>query len=148
MKIGRWNILTAAGLAALVAIGTAGCSSTSGVVTGGRIDDPEPYIVINNRSLANQLSVKSFEYDRKGDLPRAFATLLSNRNRSLEVMYRFQWYDGNGVEIDPGKKPYRTLIVEGKEGVSVTSLAPSPAAVEAKMNVKKIKVIRFENIIP
>lgn len=145
IRMYRWGLPVAW---ILLGIWGTGCSSTSGLVAGGRVDDPNPYILVNNRSLANQISIKSFEYDQVGELPRAHATILSNRNRSLEMMYRFQWYDQNGIEIDPGKKPYRTLIIEGKEGVSAVGLAPSPAAVEAKMNIKKIKVIRMENLIP
>lgn len=124
---------------------TAGCA-TSGLQAGNADYMSSPYLVVDDLVLADQISIVRVDRDIVGETMRAHVTLKSNRARSLRLLYRFSWYDANGMEIDGGGKPYRDLIIEGKDAVSVTSMAPSPYAREFKIRVRKVKPIKIENL--
>ena len=120
---------------ALLAAG--GCS-TAGVVAGAGAGESSTYILADSKSLADRVIVAAVERDMVGDLMRAHVTLKSARDRTLHIQYKFSWFDAAGVEIDPGSKPYRDLILEGRDGASITSIAPSPDAKEFKIRICNI----------
>lgn len=122
-----------------------GCS-TAGLQAGDSSDTMSPYLLVDDPSLADQISIAKVAHDRVGDIMRANVTLKSNRMRSLRLQYRFSWYDANGMEIDGTGKPYRDLILEGKDAVPVSSVAPSPYATEFKVRVRKVKSIKINNL--
>jgi uncharacterized protein YcfL len=123
----------------------AGCS-TSGWVAGQSINEPSPYLLVNNRTIASQVDIIDVDYDNVGGFIRANVTIVSRRHRSLAIEYRFNWYDGSGRELEPGKKPYKTIILDGMDSMSLQSVAPLPEAREFKINIKKIKAIRIKNV--
>ncbi len=123
----------------------AGCR-TAGLQAGDAGYASSPYVVLDDPSLANQISIVNVAHDKVGKLMRAHVTLKSNRARSLRLRYRFSWYDTNGMEIDGTGQPYRDLIIQGRDAVSVTSVAPSPYAEEFKISVRKVRALRIENI--
>ena len=143
IRSGWLTALCAAALGALVLAGT-GCS-TAGVVAGGG-DGKQTYILADDPTIADQINVAAVEHRMVGDLLQAHVTLKSNRDRSLRIQYRFSWYDATGVEIDAGTKPYHDVVLEGRDAISVTSLAPSPDAKEFKIRIKKVKVFKIENV--
>lgn len=144
--ITRTNIFRMlAGLSALAILAFTGCS-TSGLVAGDSSFEDSPYLIVNNRTLASQIEIRDVNYDKVNDFMRANVTILSRRNRSLMIEYRFCWFDGNGRELEPGKKPYRTLIVEGNEGASLQSVAGRTEAKEFKIQIKKITALKVNNV--
>lgn len=122
-----------------------GCS-TAGLQSGDSSEAMNPYLLVDDPSLADQISIAKVAHDQVGDIMRATVTLKSNRKRSLQLQYRFSWYDQNGMEIDGSGKTYRTLTLRGKDAVPVTSVAPSPYATEFKIRVQKVKAVKVENI--
>jgi uncharacterized protein YcfL len=122
-----------------------GCS-TAGIQAGDSSQAMSPYLLVDDPSLADQISVAKVAHDQVGDIMRATVTLKSNRNRSIQFQYRFSWYDQNGMELDGSGKTYRTLTLRGKDAVPVTSVAPSPYATEFKIRIQKVKAVKIENI--
>ncbi len=122
-----------------------GCS-TAGVVAGDSTYADSPYILADDSTLASQVQVASVDHEMIGGLMRALVTLKSNRNRTLWIQYRFSWYDANGVELDPGSTPYRDLQLQGRDAVSVTSMAPNEQAREFKIRIRKVKSFKLENV--
>jgi uncharacterized protein YcfL len=135
----------ARGLLLAAALVAGGCA-TSGMIAGDSSYTSSPYLLVDDPVLASQVSITGVDHTPVGDLVQATVTLKSNRHRSLHVQYRFSWYDEAGREIDPGGKPYRDLILEGKDAVPVSSVAPSPAAKEFKIRVRKLKSLKINNL--
>lgn len=135
--------VTAAGL--VMALVGAGCA-TSGTVAGASSYTDSPYVIIEDATLASQVTVVGVEHQMVGELMKAHVTIRSNRHRSLMLRYKVSWYDESGVEIDPGSKPYRTAVLPGKDSLSITSMAPNPSAKEFKFRLEKVKAIKIENI--
>ena len=135
MKISK-NIITAAIMAAGLA-GLSGCANTSGTVVKTDHLTGASSIITENARLAHLVEVTKTTYDEVNGLKRVHITLVSDRNKVLRVDYRICWFDASGVEIDPQTKTYRNLIIEGRDGVTVTGVANSPAAVSSKVRVRE-----------
>jgi uncharacterized protein YcfL len=63
--------------------------------------------------------------------------LASTRHARVRVDYRICWFDVNGMEIDGDTKPYRSLILEGRDAVTVTGVANSAAGVSSKLRIRE-----------
>ncbi len=135
MKISK-SMITVAIVAAGLA-GLSGCKNTSGTIVKTDHLTGASTIITENARLAHRVAVTKTTYDEVNGLKRVHITLASDRNKVLRVDYRICWFDANGMEIDPQTKTYRNLIIEGHDGVTVTGVANSPAAVSSKVRVRE-----------
>lgn len=117
--------------------GLSGCRNTSGTMVKTDHQTGSSMIIEENGRLAHRVDVVRTTYDEVNGLKRVHIELASNRNRRLRVDYRICWFDANGMEIDPQTKTYRNLILEGRDTVTVTGVANSPAAVSSKLRVRE-----------
>lgn len=123
-----------------------GCS-TSGLVAGDSSYTDSPYFIVDDRIFGSQVKIVSVGKDFKGDMMRGYATLRSRRHRSLQIRYKFSWYDDKGIEIDPGTRSYHDVVIQGKDTITISSMAPNPQAQEFKVRVVKVKVLKIENVL-
>ncbi len=137
MKTNR-GVQAALGLAiAGLAIVLTACS-TAGIAGGGASYATSPYLIVDDATLARRIDLVSTDHQiLENGLIRAHATFRSNRMRSQHVQYRFSWYDENGVEIDAQGQPFRKMILQGRDAVSVQSVAPNSRAVEYKVRLRR-----------
>ena len=113
-----------------------GC--TTGNVGGGASYTDSKYLIIHDQILASQVDLVTVNHEMMDNgLMRAYVTLRSNRYRTLNLQYRFSWYDELGVEIDAQAQPYRKIRLQGKDAVSVQSVAPNPRATEFKVRLRR-----------
>lgn len=117
--------------------GLSGCRNTSGTMVKTDHQTGSSMIIEENGRLAHRVDIVRTAYDEVNGLKRVHIELASNRNRRLRVDYRICWFDANGMEIDPQTKTYRNLILEGRDTVTVTGVANSPAAVSSKLRVRE-----------
>ena len=117
--------------------GLNGCKNTSGTIVNTDHLTGSSMIITENARLAHRVEVLNTTYDEVNGLKRVHITLASDRNKRLRVDYRICWFDANGMELDPQTKSYRNLILEGRDAVTVTGVANSPAAVSSKLRVRE-----------
>lgn len=120
-----------AGLAALV-----GCVETAGTVVTTDHTTGSTEVLEDSTRLRDQIHVARVNYDEVNGMKRVHITIASTKHRRLRVDYRIVWFDANGMEIDPDTKTYRSLILEGRDAVTVTGVANSPSAVTSKLRVR------------
>jgi len=124
----------AAGLAALTGcVETAGTTVTTDHLTGSTL------VLEDSTRLRDQVQVLRVNYDEVNGLKRVHITLQSAKHRRLRMHYRISWFDANGMEIDPATKTYRSLLIEGRDSVTVTGLANSQACVTSKLRVRDLE---------
>ena len=129
------------GAALLAALSLGGCATTGIEATGKKTWDQEGApglsrkVVINNSSLARSIRVVDLKSALAGNLMRAQVSLRSRQSGTLPVQYRFEWFDGQGMEIgsDPAWNP---LIIYGDESRTVVGVAPDPRAQEFKLKLR------------
>lgn len=146
MKKNNIKSLLNTAFALTVLLALSGCA-TAGLRAGDSSLTNDPYVIVDSPSFGNQISIVKVAHDFVGQVMRANITIQNNRSRSLQIQYRISWFDANGMEIDGQGKPYRDVVIEGKDTINVTGVAPSPAAKEFKIRVRKLKAIKIENII-
>ncbi|MDX9868125.1 MAG: YcfL family protein [Kiritimatiellia bacterium] len=127
-------VALAAGLTALT-----GCVETAGTVVTTDHTTGSTVVLEDSTRLRGQVQVMKVNYDEVNGLKRVHITLASTRHRRLRLHYRIAWFDANGMELDPDTKTYRTLILEGRDAVTVTGLANSAAGVTSKLRVRDLE---------
>ena len=135
MKISKHII--AAAILVTGTVGLMGCRNTSGTTVKTDHLTGSSSIIAENARLAHRVDVTKTTYDEVNGLKRAHITLVSDRSKRLRVDYRICWFDANGMELDPQTKTYRNLIIEGRDEVTVTGVANSPAAVSSKVRIRE-----------
>jgi uncharacterized protein YcfL len=126
-------LLTAALAALTGCVETAGTTVTTDHTTGSSL------VLEDSTRLKDQVQVLKVNYDEVNGLKRVHITLQSAKHRRLRLNYRIAWFDANGMEIDPATKTYRNLILEGRDTVTVTGVANSPAGVTSKLRVRDLE---------
>ena len=141
------NNFVSSGIAAaalIAALGLAGCSTTAGVETTGRMtwDEQgarslEKNVVFNNSGLKGDIQIVEVKSAMAGDIMRAQATLRSKNRDTLPFQYRFDWYDAGGIEINSGSGSWKPLVLYGRESKTVQGVAPDPRAKEFKLKIRE-----------
>jgi len=126
--------LLTATLAALTGcVETAGTTVTTDHTTGSTL------VLEDSTRLKDQVQVQKVNYDEVNGLKRVHITLQSAKHRRLRLNYRIAWFDANGMEIDPGTKTYRNVLLEGRDSVTVTGVANSAAGLTSKLRVRDLE---------
>ena len=134
-------ILAAACAAA--AVFSAGCASpnTTGISTGVAPDENgiyQQYLQADNTRLARQVIVQDVRCDQtQNGFMRASVTLASARNKTMQIQYKFAWFDAAGFEIAPDAETWRVLTLEGRDTRPVMGVAPSAAAESFRLRVRE-----------
>ncbi len=133
-----------AAVAAIASLGLAGCSTTAGVESTGKMswDEQgartlEKNVVFNNSSLKGDIQIVDLKSAMAGDVMRAQATLRSKDKDTLPFQYRFDWYDASGIEINSGAGSWKPLILTGRESKTIQGVAPDPRAKEFKLKIRE-----------
>jgi len=126
-------LLTAALAALTGCVETAGTTVTTDHMTGSSL------VMEDSTRLRDQIQILKVNYDEVNGLKRVHITLQSSKHRRLRLNYRIAWFDANGMEVDAATKTYRNLILEGRDTVTVTGLANSPACVTSKLRVRDLE---------
>jgi uncharacterized protein YcfL len=145
MKQGKNFVIGKIAAAALIAsLGMAGCSTTAGVETTGKMtwDEQgarslEKKVVFNNSGLRGDIQIVEVKSVMAGDIMRAQATLRSKDKDTLPVQYLFEWYDAGGIEINSGSGSWKPLILYGREARTIQGVAPDSRAKEFKLKIRE-----------
>lgn len=145
MKQGKKIVIGKIAAAVLItALGLAGCSTTAGVETTGKMawDEQgartlEKNVLFSNSGLKGDIQIVDVKGMMAGDIMRAQATLRSKDRDTLPFQYRFDWYDASGIEINSGAGSWKPLILYGRESKTIQAVAPDPRAKEFKLKIRE-----------
>lgn len=117
-----------------------GCRTTAGTSVVMNHDTGGSVLFEGNTRLHNELAVTAVTYDKvPAGLNRVNIQLSSLVQRELHLQYRIAWFNAEGMEIDGDSRPYRPLILQGLDSVTVTGVANSPAAVTSRLRVRELR---------
>lgn len=139
MKVQKKCVLYSA--MALSFIALTGCVDTAGTTV--RVDHVGGVseVLEDSTRLRRKMGVEvsSLNYDTVNDMKRVHITLVNRSHKRLNLHYRISWFDESGMELDPNAKTYRSLIMEGRDSVTVTGVANNLKAVRSKLRVREAK---------
>ena len=113
-----------------------GCVDTAGTRVMIDAETGDSSVLENSQRLANRMKVTKVTYDEVNGLKKATITLTSTTKKKLSIQGRMVWFDAEGTEIDPGGKPYRTMVLDGLDFCTFTGVAPNAKGVTAKLQIR------------
>ena len=125
-------------LFALAGVLCTGCRTTAGTSVVMNHDTGGSVLYEGNTRLHNEVAVTAVTYDKvPAGLNRVNIQLTSLVQRELHLQYRIAWYNSEGMEIDGDSRPYRPLILQGLDAVTVTGVANHPSAVTSRLRLRE-----------
>lgn len=126
-------------MAALTAAMLGGCAQRSvNTVEAAQIEG-RPTIVPDKRvqtdaSLSGKIAIIEVrEGMTEGDLRRVQVELVNQSRKAMNVNYRFDWYDVNGMAVDTPLSIWKPISVQGGQPFSIAAVAPHPRAVDFRV---------------
>ena len=118
-----------------------GCVDTAGTTVNTDHVGGVSEVLEDSTRLRRKLGVDvaSVNYDMVNGMKRVHITLLNKSHKRIKLHYRIAWFDDSGIEVDPDTKPYRSLIMEGRDTVTVSGVANNLRAVRSKLRVREAK---------
>lgn len=116
---------------------TAGQSITASIVDG----DPQMATVlrVDSQRLARYVSVVNVNSAVKHDgFLQAQVEVVNNSKRDFAIEYRYLWFDVNGMEIYPGKRPWQQTVLHGGESVRLQGISSFPEAKAFRLHIREM----------
>lgn len=130
-------------LAALLIVGMvalSGCSATSGAEGRAKVgwtDEGAPLlntkVVYNSSNLSRKVAIEEMTSSKAGDMLFAQVTMRSKAGETLNLQYKFEWFDLNGLALNAASATWKPLIIYGKESKTIQGLAPDPRGRDYKL---------------
>lgn len=118
-----------------VPVAFAGCRSAVGSVERAN-PIGMPQLVQDKRvmpdvTLRNKLEILGVNQGvASGDLTKVQVRVRNLNKRSLKVDYSWEWFDKNGMMVKSTSQDWKSLSLAGSEQKALSSIGPSPAAVD------------------
>ena len=116
---------------------TAGCVETSGTRVSVDTIAGEAAVYEGSTRLSNRVKVVRTTYDQYDGIKKASVTIESLIHRRQHIQARMIWLDAEGAEIDSDGKPFRAIVLDGKDSFVFTGVAPNAKATVAKMVIRE-----------
>ncbi len=92
--------------------------------------------IITDPSLNKKSAVLQIRETRVGNgLLKIQAEILNRTSSRKRINYRFDWIDDAGMVIDSPLTNWKSLSLAGKESRFISSVAPTPRAVDFKLKL-------------
>ncbi len=114
--------------------GLAGCAQNT---AGIRIDGQTQKVFFNDNVLGSRLLVDSIRTTYVDDRVRGVVQLNSNYQGDQHILYRFYWYDNNGLEVNGKPGPWRKVIVRGFEPVTLSEVTVNPNGTRFRVQIRE-----------
>jgi len=117
-----------------MAIGLVGCAENT---AGIQMDGQTQKVYFNDNVLGSRLLVDNITTTYVDDRPRGVVQLSSNYKGDQHILYRFYWYDNNGLEVNTKPGPWRKMIVRGFEQVTLSEVTVNPNGTKFRVQIRE-----------
>ena len=125
-------------IVAIAVLGVAGCVETAGTRVAIDTRTGDASVLECSPRLANRVKIVRVTYGYASEgIARATVTLASDTHYRQELQARMVWMDGEGNETDADDKPFRAIVLDGKDQTTFTGVAPNSKAVKAKLLLRE-----------
>lgn len=130
------NAIKTMAIAAALALGVAGCVETAGTRVTIDTDTGDASVLECSTRLAGKVRVVRMTYGDVAGIRKATVTLESLTHKRLDLQARMVWADADGSDVDADGKPFRALVVDGRDVTTFTGMAPNDRCVKARLQVR------------
>ena len=131
------NAIKTMAIAAALALGVAGCVETAGTRVTIDTDTGDASVLECSTRLAGKVRVVRMTYGDVAGIRKATVTLESLTHKRLDLQARMVWADADGSDVDADGKPFRALVVDGRDVTTFTGMAPNDRCVKARLQVRE-----------
>ena len=124
-------------LIAAVMAAFAGCTETAGTRVVIDTATGDSSVMECSTRLRNRVRVAKCAYSDVDGIAKATVTLESLVHQRQELQARMVWLDEDGAEIDADGKSFRAIVLDGRDFVTFSGLAPNPRGRTAKVQVRE-----------
>ncbi|MCX8064324.1 MAG: YcfL family protein [Candidatus Hydrogenedentes bacterium] len=97
--------------------------------------DYDSFIHCNDRKLKKKLKMCDVKMRTVGDVLQVSVTLINVSKKTLNLHYKFMWFDKDNFEIRADTFPWIPITLHSKEQKSIQGVAPNPAAKSFKIKI-------------
>ena len=116
----------------------AGCAETRGTRVTLDTETGEATVLESSYRLSNRVKVRKVTYGEASEgIRRATVTIESLTKRRQRLQARLVWADAEGTEIDADAKPFRAIVLDGNDVMTLTGVAPNPKATQVKIQIRE-----------
>ncbi|KOO11401.1 hypothetical protein AKJ18_29305, partial [Vibrio xuii] len=87
--------------------------------------------------LAGRLLVEDIYTTEEAWHARGIVRLESRYNGDQSILYRFYWYDENGLEVNTKLGPWRQAIVRGLETIIISEVSLNPEGRQFRVQIRE-----------
>jgi uncharacterized protein YcfL len=92
--------------------------------------------VITDNTLARTVRANAVNQATvSGNLQKVQVTLENLKNNPRTIRYKFEWFDRAGMAVSSPNETWKTLLLQGRETVAISTVAVSPSAVDFILKV-------------
>lgn len=142
MKIHLRSLIARGGLLAALSLLFAGCATNVNTVERAQPQATANYIadkrVITDNTLANTFRVLAINQTTvSGNLLKLQATVENLRSSTRTLNYKFEWIDKDGMAIDSPNETWKTMLFEGRETKTISTVSINPRAVDFTLKLRE-----------
>lgn len=121
-------------IAAVTALVMVGCADNT---AGLRVDGASQRVLFGDNVLAGRLLVEDIYTAEEAGHARGIVRLESRYNGDQSILYRFYWYDDNGLEVNTKLGPWRQAIVRGLETIIISEVSLNPDGRQFRVQIRE-----------
>lgn len=121
-------------IAAVTALVMVGCADNT---AGLRVDGASQRVLFGDNVLAGRLLVEDIYTTEEAGHARGIVRLESRYNGDQSILYRFYWYDENGLEVNTKLGPWRQAIVRGLEAIIISEVSLNPEGRQFRVQIRE-----------
>lgn len=89
-----------------------------------------------NPIVGMRIALDDIKTTRVNDLLVANIQMRNKWSFSQDIKYRVHWFDEQGIEVEPERAVWNSIVLTGKSSRTVKVTAPDSSAVELKVSIR------------
>ena len=141
-KTSRFFAVSLLAVGALAAL--SGCATNVNTVERAQSQATPDYVsdkrVVTDNTLARTVRVNSVNQATvSGNLLKIQVTLENLKSNPRTIRYKFEWIDQTGMAVNSPNETWKTLMLQGRETTTVSTVAINPRAVDFVFKLSEYK---------
>ncbi|ANS85119.1 DUF1425 domain-containing protein [Vibrio scophthalmi] len=105
--------------------------------SGLRIDGGSHRVLFADSSMSRSLNVDDITTTTVDGHAQGIVSLTNNLSSDLDLLYRFYWYNDQGLEVNTKVGNWRRLIIRGAETRSISEVSVNPDATQFRVQIRR-----------
>lgn len=124
-------------LSVLICCGLTACARTNGIALDGR-EGAEAQLQVDNANMASRLKLTQVQQQRRDGRLQVAIRLKSQIAYDQSLQYRIDWFDENGMPVEPDSTSWQPLLLHGGEQKIIQASALLPQAAAFHFSVRDV----------